>query len=465
MRHIDPNLPETAADESLLKENQELKRQLQELKGGGHGSKHAGVPIAIWHPSAVTIWAIILGVAVLFVVAFFGGYIPQQKRKTLLIGEAHEQDQALPRVEVVEVARSSQKSEMALSGNIQAMTEAPILSRADGYLQRRLVDIGDRVRAGQPVAEIDAPELEDQVRQAKASLQQAQAGLDQALANYEQGKSSLELARITAERWNGLTTGGIVSRQDNDQYQAQYRMQLSSVQSLEKAIAGQRSNIAAAEASLTRLVNLENYRVVKAPFDGVITLRNVDVGALVSAGTTLLYRIAQTGTLRTYVNVPQVNASSIRAGQTARLSVSNLPGREFTGTVARTASSLDPNSRTLLVELHVPNADGVLLPGMYAQVDLSSVRADPPLLVPSEALISRGDGAGVALVRPDHTVHIQKIQVGRDYGDRLEVLSGLQEGDSIIPNAGDYAREGLKVNPVSLAQQAAEPPAHTGASK
>jgi RND family efflux transporter MFP subunit len=345
------------------------------------------------------------------------------------------------------------------------MTEAPILSRADGYLQKRLVDIGDRVRAGQPVAEIDAPELEDQVRQAKANLQQAQAGLDQALANYEQGKSSMELARITAERWKGLTAGGVVSRQDNDQYQAQYRMQVSSVQSLEKAIAGQRSNIAAAEASLTRLVNLEAYRVVKAPFDGVITLRNVDVGALVSAGNTLLYRIAQTGTLRTYVNVPQTNASSIRTGQTARLTVSNLPGRTFTGTVARTANSLDPNSRTLLVELHVPNEDGALLPGMYAQVDLSSTRSDPPLLVPSEALISRGDGAGVAVVRPDHTVHFQKIQVGRDYGDRLEVLGGLQEGDSIIPNPGDYAREGLKVNPVSQAQQAAQPPAHTGASK
>jgi len=463
MRHIDPNLP--GSEETLLQENQDLKRQLQELKGAGHSPKHAGVPIAIWHPSPVTIWAIVLGVAVLAVVAFFGGYIPLQKRQAVLVTEAHEQDQALPRVDVVEVGRSSQKSELALSGNIQAMTEAPILARADGYLQKRMVDIGDRVRAGQPVAEIDAPELEDQVRQAKATLAQAQAGLDQAQANYEQGKSSMELARITAERWKGLTAGGVVSRQDNDQYQAQYQMQVSSVQSLEKAVAGQRSNITAAEASLTRLVNLEAYRVVKAPFDGVITLRNVDVGALVNAGTTLLYRIAQTGTLRTYVNVPQVSASSVKVGQTARLNVSNLPGRTFTGTVARTASSLDPTSRTLLVELHVPNEDGVLLPGMYAQVDLSSVRVDPPLVIPSEALISRGEGPGVATVRADHTVHIQKIQVGRDYGDRLEVLGGLQEGDTIIPNPGDYAREGLKVSPVSQTQQAAEPPTHTGAGK
>jgi RND family efflux transporter MFP subunit len=136
------------------------------------------------------------------------------------------------------------------------------------------------------------------------------------------------------------------------------------------------------------------------------------------------------------------------------LSVSNLPGRQFSGAVARTAHALDPNSRTLLVEVHVPNADGALLPGMYAQVDLSSIRTNPPMLIPSEALIVRADGTGVALVRPDHTVHLQKIQIGRDYGDRLEVSGGLKEGDTIIPNPGDLAREGLKVDPVGLAQKA-----------
>ena len=153
--------------------------------------------------------------------------------------------------------------------------------------------------------------------QAKANLEQAQAALDQALANYEQGKSNLELARVTAERWKNLAAKGVVSRQDNDQYQAQYQAQTASVQALEKAIAAQRSNMAAAEANLARLDEVQSYRVVKAPFDGVVTLRNVDVGALVNAGNTLLFRVAQTGTLRTYVNVPQTNASSIRAGQPA----------------------------------------------------------------------------------------------------------------------------------------------------
>lgn len=449
MRHIEPDPPgsqieEASTEEQLRRENQELKRRLQELQRPAH----AGLPAKLWHPSKLTIWTIVLGVTVLLGVAFLAGYIPLQKRKALILSEANEQQQALPRVEVVEVKRSPQRSDIELPGNIEAITEAPILARADGYLRRRMADIGDRVKAGQPLAEIEAPELDEQVRQAKASLLQARAGLDEAVANLEQGKANLEFARVAAERWGNLVNRGAVSRHENDQYQAQYRAQLAAVQALEKAIGAQRNNVSAAEANEARLEKMQSYLVVKAPFDGVITLRNVDVGTLVNSGSTLLFRIAQTGMLRTYVNVPQANASSIRLGQTAHLTVSNLPGRQFTGTVARTANALDPNSRTLLVEVHVPNSEGVLLPGMYAKVDLSSTRSDPPLLIPSEALIARGEGATVALVQPDHAVHIQHIQVGRDYGDRLEVISGLEEGDLIIPNPGDAALEGIKVNPI-----------------
>ena len=449
MKYSDPNQPEQLAvqestEEKLRKEVEDLKRQLREQ----HGSAHPALAKP-WHPSAITIWALFLGAIVLIVVAFFAGYIPLQKRNAVIGSQAQEQEQALPRVEVIEVGRSSGMSELQLTGNIEAVTEAPILARADGYIKRRLVDIGDRVQAGQPVAEIEAPELDQQVIQAKANLQQVQASLDQALANEQQGKANLELARVTAQRWSSLVAAGVVSKQDNDQYQAQYQSQIAGVQALEKAIAVQRANIAAAEANLARLDQMQAYRVVKAPFAGVITLRNVDVGALVNSGSTLLYRIAQTGTLRTYVNVPQTNASNIHAGQPATLRVTNLPGRSFTGTVARTANSLDPSSRTMLVEVQVPNADGALLPGMYAQVDLSSPRTNAPLLVPGDALMVRADGTQVAIVRPDSTVHLQKIQVGRDYGDRLEVLSGLQMGDRIIANPGDSAREGAKVDPVT----------------
>jgi RND family efflux transporter MFP subunit len=469
MRHIEPDLPESEVDattieERLRSENLDLKRQIQKLKGSSSSAARVGPPAKLWNPSGVTIWSIVLLATVALVLAFFIGYIPLRKRNALNVSEALQQEAALPRVDVVEVGRSARNSEMELPGNIQAITEAPILARADGYLLRRMVDIGDRVRSGQPVAEIEAPELDEQVQQAKANVQQARAALDEALANYEQGKSNTVFARITAERWSRLATRGAVSRQENDQYQAQSGALAANLQALEKAIAAQRSTISAAEASLARLDKLQGYRIVKAPFDGVITLRNVDVGALVNAGNTLLFRIAQTDTLRTYVNVPQANTGSIRPGQTAHLSVSNLPGRQFTGTVARTANALDPNSRTLLVEVHVPNADGALLPGMYAQVDLNSTRANPPMLIPSEALIVRADGNRVALVRPDHTVHFQKIQIGRDYGDRLEVSGGLKEGDMIIPNPGDVAREGLKIDPVSRAQNAPPSPPN-GAGK
>jgi RND family efflux transporter MFP subunit len=178
----------------------------------------------------------------------------------------------------------------------------------------------------------------------------------------------------------------------------------------------------------------------------------VDVGALVNAGNTLLYRVAQTRTLRTYINVPQASSSSIHTGQAATLTVSNLPGRTFTGTVARTANSLDPSTRTLLVELHVLNTDGALLPGMYCQIQLNSPRINPPLVIPSDALIVRTGGTLVAVVQPkDHTIHLQPLVVGRDFGDRIEVLSGLEEGDSIIPNPGDIAEEGRAVDPVARA--------------
>src|SRR4029077_1224848 len=175
--------------------------------------------------------------------------------------------------------------------------------------------------------------------------EQARAALEQSLANYEQGKSDLELARVTTLRLNPLAAEGIVPRQENDQYQAQYQAQTAGVQALEKAVAAQRSNVAAAEANLAGLDEVQGYRVVKAPFDGLVTLRNVDVGTLVNAGNTLLFRVAQTGTLRTYVNVPQTNANSIRVGQPASLSISTLPGRNLSGIVARTANGYSPPSR------------------------------------------------------------------------------------------------------------------------
>lgn len=402
-----------------------------------------------WKPSSITITVIFLGAMVLAVIAFFAGYIPLASRRAVIAGEAKEEREALLRVNVVRVGRSTKKSELDLPGNIEAIMEAPILARVDGYIRKRLVDIGDRVKEGQEVAIIDTPELEQQVRQAKATIEQAQAAVELAEANLQQGKADTELARVTAMRTGNLLKKGAVSRQEDDTNQAQYQAKLANLKALDKAITVQRSNLAAAQANEARLENLLSYRVVRAPFDGVITLRNVDIGALVTTGSTLLYRIAQTGTLRIYVNVPQAYADAVHPGLPADLSVSNLPGRHFTGSVTRTANALDPSNRTLLTEVQVANLENLLLPGMYARVDLSSARRDPPLLVPSEALIVRANGSQVAVVGPDHRAHLRKVEIGRDYGDRLELTGGVAEGALVIVNPGDAIQDGTKVDPVS----------------
>ncbi len=451
MRYSDPDLPPTTdaasgTEERLRRENEELRRQLEQLRSSSQPA--VGLPAKLWRPSRLTLWALCLSALVIFAIAFLAGYLPLHSRTVLIAGEAQERAQALPRVEVVTVSRSSRDSGLQLPGNIQATTEAPILARADGYVKQRLVDIGDRVRRDQTLAIIEAPELDAQVHQAQASLQQARAALDQAEANLQQGRADLELARVTAKRWANLVGDGSVSVQENDQYQAQYKSKIAGVHALEQAILAQRSSVGAAEANLARLQQMSGYRTVVAPFDGVITLRNVDSGALVNNGSTLLFRIAQTGTLRTYLNVPQTHADSVHRGDAARVTVSNLPGRSFSGVVARTANALDPASRTLLVEVRVPNPEGILLPGMYAQVELKSSRANPPLLIPSDALITSGAGTQVALVGADHRVRLQNIVPGRDYGDRLEILNGLHEGDTIIASPGDIVHDGAEVEPV-----------------
>jgi RND family efflux transporter MFP subunit len=265
---------------------------------------------------------------------------------------------------------------------------------------------------------------------------------------------------VTAQRWENLSKKGVVSRQENDTYQAQWAAQQANVNALEKAVAAARNNAAAVEANVARLNDLLAYQTVRAPFAGVITLRNVDAGALVNEGNTLLYRIAQTDRLRTYLNVPQADAGSVRVGQQAVLVVPDLPGHGFPGAVTRTANALDPATRTLLVEVQVPNPGALLMPGMYAQVDLSVLRKDPPLLIPGDTLVVRSDGPQVAVVAPDGRVHFARIQLGRDFGDRLEVLSGLEDGQQVVVNPSDAIREGAQVKPVA-AKETAAPASHS----
>ncbi len=445
-------LTENETESRLRAEIEQLRRRLEDQEKLLSEPSHAAPAHvhAAGRPSARLLWLIAVLVIAIMAGAFFTGYLPWSKRQTMLVAEAKDDAVEAPQVNFETVSRSTSKSELLLPGNIQAVTEAPVLARASGYIRKRYVDIGDHVKAGQLLAEIDAPEVDQQVLQAKASLEQASSALEQANANLAQGRTNEKLYKTTADRWNSLVAKGAVSKQENDTYQAQYDAQRSSVQGLEKAVLVAKSNMAAAQANLARLNEMQGYERVRAPFDGVITVRNVDSGALVSAASTLLYRIGQTDRLRIYVNVPQADAPSVRPGMQAKLIIPDLPSRQFTGTITRTANALDPGSRTLLTEIQVSNATGLLMPGMYAQVDFITLRREPPMLIPGDALLIRSDGPQVAVIGEGDRIHVAHVSLGRDYGDKLEVLAGLNPGDRVAINPGDAVREGVQVKPVGL---------------
>jgi RND family efflux transporter MFP subunit len=450
--------PEITNHEAELRaEIEDLKRQLAQRQHPPESAEQHAV-----RPSSHAIRNLVLLLLALLIVGFFVGYLPRHQREIQLVAEADTHNEALPQVSVMTARRADGRGNLVLPGNIQAVTEAPILARAEGFIKQRYADIGDRVTAGQLLAEIEAPDMDQQVRQSQAAVQQAQADLERANAALEQGKANESLAKVTAQRWDNLVKRGVVSRQENDQYQAQYQAQAANVRALDRAVAAGKSSVAAAQANVDRLTDLQNYLKVRAPFAGVITLRNVDVGALVNSGSTLLFRIARTNLLRTYVNVPQSSASEVHVGQAATLSTSEAPNVMFPGQVARTANALDPASRTLLVEIQAPNPDGKLMPGMYVEVDLNLPRKDPPLLIPSDTLVVRPEGTMVAVVGAENKVHFQRIQVGRDFGDRIEVLSGMREGEKVIVNPNDSVQEGVRVQPVAGAESGGRRPAKAG---
>jgi RND family efflux transporter MFP subunit len=436
-----------ATELELRAEIERLTRQLQQKNS--HGA-HSALERPK-RPSGGKIAMLLLLVAAVFVVAFFVGYVPHHQRELQIVAEANVQNDALPDVSVVTARIGSAMGELVLPGNIQAVTEAPILARAEGYVQRRYVDIGDRVTAGQLLAEVEAPDLDQQVRQAQAAVEQAEADLARASAALEQGKANESIAQVTATRWDNLVKRGAVSKQENDQYQAQYQAQAANVRALERAVDAAKGNIAAMQANVGRLSDMQGYLKVRAPFAGVVTLRNVDVGTLVNTGSTMLFRIAQTNLLRTYLNVPQSSASDVHVGQMASLATPELPERKFSGVVTRTANALDPSSRTLLVEIQVPNPEGTLLPGMYVEVDLHLPTKNPPLLLPSDTLSVRPEGTMVAVLNSSNAVHFQRVVIGRDYGSQIEILSGLDAGQRVIANPNDSVQEGVKVHPVLLA--------------
>jgi RND family efflux transporter MFP subunit len=319
---------------------------------------------------------------------------------------------------------------------VQAYNEALILARTNGYVREWYTDIGTRVKKGQLLAEIDTPEVDQQLRQARADLATAQA--------------NFQLAHTTDQRWRDLLATKSVSQQAAD--------------SAAGDASAKKAALASAEANVARLSDLESFKHVLAPFDGVVTSRNTDIGALINAGQgTPLFRVADTSKLRVYVLVPQLYAANTTPGLAADLTFPERPGKTFPAQVVRTADALDPVSRTLQVELLVDNANGQLFPGAYAQVHFKPPRAEGSLSVPASAVLFRSD-LQVAVVGADHRVTLRNIVTGRDFGTSLEVLTGLAPGDEIIANPPDSLVTGTLVHVVQP-QSSPPPPKPTQAAR
>ena len=321
-------------------------------------------------------------------------------------------------VSVVHPQKGGAQLSVTFPANLQGYIETPIYARTNGYVKRWLVDIGAHVTAGQLLAEIETPELDQQLRQAQAAQAQAQANLD--------------LARITAARYQNLLKVDGVSKQEVDQANG--------------TLAADEANLKAAIATVDQLKDLQSFEKVTAPFAGTITARYIDIGSLIASGTnTLLFRLAETSTLRVYVNVPETYSPDIAPGVSADVRVPEVVGQKFPGEVVRTAGAIDPSTRTLLTEVRVPNPKGVLVPGQFGEVTFHLRSSRPAVVIPSNTLLFRAQGPQVALVKGDGKVHLQSVQLGRDFGNSLEVLSGLTPEDLVISNPSDSIAEGALV--------------------
>lgn len=328
---------------------------------------------------------------------------------------------AVPVVSVVKPSVEPAQDELTLPAQLQAYVDSSIYARTNGYVLRWYKDIGSHVRKGELLAEIDTPEVDQELSQAKAARQQIAA--------------QTELARTTAERWINLRKTDSVSQQEADQQTSAYTQA--------------QANLAAADANVRRLEQLESFKHIYAPFAGVITRRNIDVGALISAGSSTqtkeLFDLAQVDPLRVYVSVPQSDASLIKRGLAAYIELRELPGQKFSGFVARTADAIDPATRTMLTEIDVPNHEGRLLPGAYAQLHFAIPIVTTRISIPVNVLLFRPEGPRVAVVGADHKVRLKAVIIGRDFGNKVEILGGLEMSDQIVVNPADSLEDGEAV--------------------
>ena len=356
----------------------------------------------------------------------------------------------VPTVQVAVAKREDGPVPYTLPGTVSAFDQATLYARATGYVEERRVDIGSRVKAGDLLLRISAPDLDQQLAQANAQMVQAQASLAQANAQVDQARSSSDLAKVTNGRTSTLAGLGWETRQNADNTRLGLVGAQASVGSAEAAVKVAQANLAAAYATVKRLQQLTQYEQVIAPFDGVITSRSVDTGDLVSADSNgagnTLFTLARDSVVRVQVSVPQSGAIGIHDGLAAKIMVSELPGRVFTGTVARSAVALAQASRTMQAEVDVPNTDGTLRPGLYVTVEIGIPRTAPGVIIPSEALMFNGEGLRVAVVGDGGQVHMRDVAIYRDFGTSVELRSGLSGGERVVLSAPITLEDGGKVN-------------------
>lgn len=376
----------------------------------------------------------LLGAALLGA-AFLFAYQPRMAQKKALQESAAAVEKAVPKIAVVRPKLVGDGNTLRLPGNIQPLEEAVIYARANGYVQRWLVDIGARVKEGALLAEIDTPELNQELMQARAALAQAQANQLQAQANRG-------LAKTRLDRTGKLVEAGVAPQQQLDETQAQSTVGDADVKVAEAAVAAQQANI-------RRLLDLQSFRKVTAPFEGIITARNIERGSLVTAGNaTPLFRLASTDVVRVFVQVPQSIAPSVAVDMPAKVTVREFPGKVFSATVARTAGVLDTASRTLNTEIRVPNKDGQLLAGMYAQVEIASSLPHPVVEIPSTALMSDANGLRVAVVGDDNRVHFRSVTIERDLGPTVQLAAGVEPNQRVIQIGSVDLVDGARVEVV-----------------
>jgi RND family efflux transporter MFP subunit len=355
------------------------------------------------------------------------GVVPRLRAKAEVRTETD--NLAVPAVNVIHPKRGSPQQEIVLPGNIQAFIDAPIYARTNGYLQSWYFDIGARVRKGQLLAIIDTPEVDQQLQQARADLNTAQA--------------NLRLSQITNDRYEGLKNTDSVAQQDVDNARGDF--------------AAKKATVDSAAYNVKRLEDLQSFTKVYAPFDGVITARNTDIGQLIDSGSSSpakeLFHVAATRTLRVFINVPQQYSVAAKPGLSADLTLAQFPGRKFQGKLVRTANAIDLASRTLLVEVDVDNTTGELLPGAFTEVHLKIPADIPTFILPVNTLIFRAQGLQVAAVENNNTAKLLSIVLGRDFGAEVEVVSGLTGQESIIASPPDSIIDGEQVKIAQPNQQ------------